>query len=74
MLVGHWVPAPFPEVATIVLVRFSDDWFMVGTLENGKLTDLMDEWTFQFTKKDGVVTRFEAWSDQEKPDGTATRD
>jgi len=74
MLVGHWVPAPFPEVATIVLVRFSNDWFMVGTLENGKLTDLMDEWTFQFTKKDGVVTKFEAWSDQEKPDGTATRE
>lgn len=74
MLLGHWTPAPFPEVANIVLVRFSEDWFMVGTLENGKLTDLMDEWTFQFTKHDGVATKLEAWSDQEKPDGTGTRD
>lgn len=74
MLLGHWTPAPFPEVENIVLVRFSDDWFMVGTMEHGKLTDLMDEWTFQFTKQDNVATKFEAWSEQEKPDGTGTRD
>jgi len=74
MLIGHWTPAPWPEIATFVLVRFSDDWFMVGTMENGKLTDLMDEWTFQFTKQDGVATKYEAWSDQDHPDATATRD
>jgi len=73
MLIGHWVPAPWPEIATFVLVRIAKDWFMVGTMENGKLTDLMDEWTFQFTRTDGVVTKYEAWSDQEKPDGTAIR-
>jgi hypothetical protein len=74
MLIGHWTPAPWPEIATFVLVKISDDWFMVGTMENGKLTDLMDEWTFQFTRKDGVATKYEAWSDQEHPDATATRE
>ena len=56
MLIGHWTPAPWPEAATILLVQIKEDWFMVGTVVNGKLTDLMDEWVFEFAKKDGEVT------------------
>lgn len=74
MLIGHWVPAPFPDVATMVLVRITDDWFMVGSMDQGKLVDLMDEWVFEFTRKDGRVTKFEAWSDSDHLDGTATRE
>ena len=74
MLIGHWKPAPWPEAATILLVQIKEDWFMVGTVVNGKLTDLMDEWVFEFAKKDGVVTGYEVWGDRDKPDATATRE
>lgn len=74
MLIGHWTPAPWPEAATIVLVEIKDDWFMVGTMVNGKLTDLMDEWVFEFGTKDGVVTGYEVWGSGDKPDATATRE
>ena len=74
MLIGHWTPAPWPEAATILLVQIKEDWFMVGTVVNGKLTDLMDEWVFEFAKKDGAVTGYEIWGDRDQPDGTATRE
>jgi len=74
MLLGKWVPAPWPEAATLLLVRIDDDAFMVGTMVNGKLTDLMDEWVFEFQRTDGKVTAFEIWSDNDHLDGTATRE
>ncbi len=74
MLIGRWTPAPWPEAATIVLVEIKEDWFMVGTMANGKLTDLMDEWVFEFAKKDGKMTGFEAWGAGDEPDGAATRE
>jgi hypothetical protein len=74
MLMGHWAPVPFPDVANIVLVRITDDWFMVGNMQNGKLVDLMDEWVFEFARKDGRITKFKAWSDGDHLDGTATRE
>ncbi len=74
MLIGHWVPAPWPEAATIVLVRIKEDWFMVGTVVDGKLTDLMDEWVFEFAKKDGIVSGYEVWGIEDQPDATATRE
>jgi hypothetical protein len=74
MLMGHWDPAPWPEVATFVLARITDDWFMVGSWERGRLTDLMDEWVFEFSRADARVTKFEAWSDGDHLDGTAMRD
>jgi hypothetical protein len=74
MLIGHWVPAPWPEAATIVLVKIKEDWFMVGTMVNGKLTDLMDEWVFEFARTDGAVAGYEIWGDGDKPDARATRE
>jgi hypothetical protein len=73
MLIGRWVPAPFPDVANIVLVRIQEDAFMVGSMSQGKLVDLMDEWVFEFARRDGRVTKFEAWTDGDTLDGTGTR-
>ena len=74
MLIGRWTPAPFPDVVTFVLVKIKEDWFMVGSMQDGKLVDLMDEWVFEFAKKGGIVTGFEAWGDQDQPDVTAMRE
>jgi len=74
MLLGHWAPAPFPDVVTFVLVQIKEDWFMVGNMQNGKLVDLMDEWVFEFAKKDGAVTGFEVWGTEDHPDVTALRE
>jgi len=74
MLVGHWTPAPWPEVETFVLVKILEDWFMVGSIVDGKLTDLMDEWVFEFERKDGALTGFGAWTGGDHLDGTATRE
>lgn len=73
-LMGHWAPAPWPEVATFLLVGITDDWFMVGSIEHGKLTDVMDEWVFEFSRQVGRATTFEVWSDNDHLDGTGTRD
>ncbi len=73
MLLGTWVPAPFPDVANFVLVQAEKDAFMVGSMMNGKMVDLMDEWVFEFTRKDGKVTAFGAWTDGDKLDGTGKR-
>lgn len=59
MLIGHWDPAPWPEIATFVLVRIADDWFMVGTMEKGEMTDLMSEFVFEFSRSGGKATGFE---------------
>ena len=74
MLIGHWTPAPWKEIATFVLVPIAEDWFLVGTMENGKLTDLMDEWVFEFSRKDGVVTGYDVRGEGDRLDATATRD
>lgn len=74
MLIGRWAPAPFPDVVTFVLVKFQEDRFMVGSMQHGKLVDLMDEWVFEFAKKGGAVTGFEVWGDQDQPDVTAIRE
>lgn len=74
MLMGKWVPAPWPEAATLLLVKLEDDAFMVGTWVNGELTDLMDEWVFEFKRKDGKVTSFEIWTDGDQLDATAMRE
>lgn len=73
-VMGRWAPAPFPDVATFQLVRITDDWFLVGSVMNGKLMDVMDEWAFEFGKIDGRVTKFEVWSDNDHLDGTGVRE
>lgn len=74
MLIGHWTPAPWREIATFVLVGIAPDWFLVGTMENGKLTDLMDEWVFEFSRQDGIVTGWEVRGEGDRLDATATRE
>lgn len=73
-LMGRWVPAPFPDVATFQLVRITDDWFLVGSIRNGRLVDLMDEWAFEFAIEEGKATKFEVWSDNDHLDGTGIRE
>jgi hypothetical protein len=34
----------------------------------------MDEWVFEFKRKDGKVSAFEIWSDGDQLDATATRE
>jgi hypothetical protein len=74
MLMGRWTPTPFPDVATFQLVRVTDDWFLVGSVIDGELVDVMDEWSFEFAHKDGQAVKFEVWSDNDHLDGTATRE
>jgi hypothetical protein len=74
MLVGHWDPAPWPEIATFVLVRIADDWFMVGQLEKGELTDLMPEFVFEFSRSGGKATGFEVRGVNDSVDATASRE
>jgi hypothetical protein len=74
MLMAHWDPAPWPEAATFILVEIKDDWFLMGTWEEGKLTDLDADWVFEFAKKDGTVTGYEVWGDKDEPDAIATRE
>lgn len=73
MLLGHWDPAPWPEAATIVLVKIADDWFMTGTLEKGELTDLMNEFVFEFARSGGRVTGYEIRGDADNLFGTGKR-
>jgi hypothetical protein len=74
MLIGHWNPAPWPEAATIVLVKIADDWFMVGTMEKGELTDLMSEFVFEFSPSGGKPTSFEVRGDRDVVQASATRE
>jgi len=74
MLIGHWDPTPWPEIATFVLVKISDDWFIVGTMVKGELTDLMTEFVFEFARSDGKVTGFEARGGDDDLLGTAKRE
>jgi hypothetical protein len=74
MLIGHWDPAPWPEAATILLVRISDDWFMVGTMEKGELTDLMTEFVFEFSRTAGKPTGFGVRAERDQLVANATRE
>jgi hypothetical protein len=74
MLMGRWAPAPWPEASTFILVGIKEDWFLFGSWENGKLTDLDSDWVFEFAKKDGTVTGYEIWGAEDEPDGAATRE
>lgn len=74
MLIGHWDPAPWPEVASFVLVRIADDWFMPGTLEKGEMTDLLTELVFEFAPGGGKPAGFEVRGDADKLLATATRE
>jgi hypothetical protein len=74
MLIGHWDPAPWPEAATIVLVRIADDWFMVGTVEKGEMTDLMPEFVFEFSRSGGRPSSFEVRGEGDKLEASATRE
>jgi hypothetical protein len=74
MLVGNWVPAPWPEAAKVVLVKIADDWFMMGTLEHGEMTDLMPEFVFEFSRKDGKPSGFEVRGERDVLMASATRE
>ncbi len=74
MLVGNWVPAPWPEAAKVVLVKIADDWFMVGTIEHGEMTDLMPEFVFEFSRKDGKLAGFEVRGERDVLMASATRE
>jgi hypothetical protein len=74
MLIGHWDPAPWPEAATIALVKIADDWFMVGTMEKGELTDLMTEFVFEFSRKGGKPSAFEVRGERDVLQASATRE
>ncbi len=74
MLIGHWDPAPWPEAAAIVLVKIADDWFMVGTVEKGEMTDLMSEFVFEFSRSGGKPTTFEVRGEGDKLVASATRE
>jgi hypothetical protein len=74
MLIGHWDPAPWKEAATIVLVKIADDWFIVGTMENGELTDLMTEFVFEFSRKSGKPSGFETRDERDQLLASATRE
>jgi hypothetical protein len=74
MLIGHWDPAPWPEAATVVLVKIADDWFMTGTMEKGELTDLMNEFIFEFARGGGKVTGYEIRGDADNLFGAGKRE
>jgi hypothetical protein len=74
MLIGHWDPAPWPEAATVVLVKIADDWFMVGTMEKGELTDLMSEFVFEFSPGGGKPTSLEVRGDKDELMASAKRE
>ena len=42
-----------------MLVKILDDWFMVGTMEKGELTDLMPEFVFEFSRSAGKPAAFD---------------
>lgn len=74
MLVGNWVPAPWKEAAKVVLVQIADDWFMVGTIEHGEMTDLMPEFVFEFSRKGGKPSGFEVRGERDVLMASATRE
>jgi hypothetical protein len=74
MLIGHWDPAPWPEAATIVLVKITDDWCMVGTVVKGEMTDLMPEFVFEFSKSGGKATGFDVRGEGDQLWATAKRE
>ncbi len=74
MLVGNWVPAPWKEAAKVVLVKIADDWFMVGTIEHGEVTDLMPEFVFEFSRKSGKPSAFAVRGERDVLMATATRE
>jgi hypothetical protein len=74
MLIGHWDPAPWPEAATIVLVKITDDWCMVGTMEKGEMTDLMPEFVFEFSRNGGKATGFDVRGDRDDLVASAKRE
>ncbi len=73
MLTAHWTPAPDPEIATFVLLRLKDDWFVMGILQNGKIFDVFEEEVFEFSRTAGKVTGFEVRGRADKLEGVGER-
>jgi hypothetical protein len=56
-LMADWSPAPWPGAERVYLIRIAPDWFMMGTMENGALYDVVSEWVFEFGRgSDGAQT------------------
>jgi DUF2911 family protein len=59
-LVGRWNPAPDPEMARVVLVALTGDWFLTGFFdEKGTVYDLETEMVFEFAMQEGRAVSFE---------------
>jgi hypothetical protein len=55
----HWPIWFWPEVSDELLIPVLDDWFTFGIVLDGELFDVIREFTFEFTVKDGRATGFD---------------
>lgn len=55
----HWPIWFWPEVSNELLIPVLDDWFTFGVVMDGELFDVIREFTFEFTVKDGRATGFD---------------
>ncbi|HSB52826.1 MAG TPA: hypothetical protein VLD58_00645, partial [Gemmatimonadales bacterium] len=73
MLIAHWAPAPDPELASFVLIRLKDDWFIMGILRSGTIYDVFEDEVFEFSRTSGKVTGFELRGRADKLEGVGER-
>jgi hypothetical protein len=72
-LIGRWEPAPFPEWDRFILIPISEEWFVPGFLEKGKLYDVEKSMVFEFKTDGGKVEEFKVRSEGDQVIATGKR-
>lgn len=72
-LIANWDSPPFPELATFVLIRIADNWFIFGQLQDGEVYDVTPDWVFEFSVASGKASGFEIRGEADKLMAVGTR-
>jgi hypothetical protein len=72
-LIANWDAPPFPEMASFVLIRIADNWFVFGQLDQGEVYDVDPDWVFEFAVASGKATGFEIRGEGDKLMAIGTR-
>jgi hypothetical protein len=72
-LMGRWDPAPFPEWDKFIMIPISEEWFVPGFLEKGKLYDVEKGMVFEFKLAGGKADEFRVRSEDDQVIATGKR-
>jgi len=70
---GEWTAAPDPTFGPFALIPIREKWFNIALLENGKVYQIYDDLTFEWTVRDGRAVSFELRDDKDELVGQGQR-